>query len=183
MSVSVKIPLTPMSEVPFPELIDPERYSFGVRGENNQFMVGDISQTIVVFDKRHIGRGVELTFGDNYIEVRLCTPSTTSDCKTFMSLIQKLIDILGSKEIICEEENLDVEHFDEVSEAAKANLKSGLDFITSVDLRRSGPITFAGVFREFSITPANQAKLSRGGQKAFDEFLYNAQTMPRDKEK
>lgn len=175
MPTSIKIPTAPASEVPLLELIDPAKYAFGVRDMEGNFKLGDFAQTTVVFDKHKIGRGVELTFEDNFIEVRLCAPSATSDYELFVDLVEKLIQILNTKELICEEENLSVTHLQDAFRTAKINLKSGLDFLTSISLVENGPVAISGVFQQFTIDPATQKSLRKGKQPAFNNLLYSAQ--------
>lgn len=175
MSTSVKIPTTPISKTPILQLIDPKKYAFGYRDEQQKFHLADFAQTIIVFDKQRIGRGVELTFEETYIEVRLCAPSTSADYNIFVDLIESLIKILDVKELICEEEHFSIELLNEVYKIAETNMRSALDFVVSAPLSKTGPIAIFGVFQELTIDPVVQKNFRKGGQAAFNKLLYEAQ--------
>lgn len=178
MSTTVKFSTTPTSQIPIFQLVDVEKYGFGYRDKQQKFHLADFAQTIIVFDKQKIGRGVELTFAEKCIEVRLCAPSTSADYDIFVDLIEQLTKTLNAKELICEEENISTEFIDDVYETAQGNLRSALDFIASAPLDKTGPITIIGVFREFTIDPSVQKDLRKHGQSTFDELLYKTQAFP-----
>lgn len=182
MSVVVKIPFKNPEDIPVQELFYKDsHHAFGVRDDQMHIKTNAISQTTVIFDQRKIGRGVKLTFEEQGIELRLVAPSSTSDLETFWDLLQIAVRASNTREIICEDEALDVRQLDTVRELAETNLASALDFVLNVPIKKKGPITVYGVYAPIIIDKLTRQELS--DQKSFDDFLHRKQNLKTPKNK
>lgn len=182
MSVVVKIPFKNMQDIPVKELFYKDsHHAFGVHDDQMNIKTQAISQTTVIFDQRKIGRGVELTFEDQGIELRLVAPSSTYDLETFWDLLRIAVDASDAKEVICDDEVIAVDQIATIREIAETNLASALNFVMNAPIKQKGPITIYGVYSPIIIDKLTRQEFS--DQQSFDDFLHRKQelNLPKDK--
>ena len=89
--------------------------SYGVCDENYRLINNEVGNHILLYDEKHLARGIDLSQeGDDFIFL-LSLPTTSSEIKTFYEIIEKVCNELKTKNYIREEE--------------KVNLKENAKFI------------------------------------------------------
>lgn len=154
--------------------ISGRKYYYGVRDIHDIVRRGEVGNYMVFFDFMKFGRGVEVTFiSECKLEIRLNTPASTSDLELFMYLIKKMVKATKVKELICEEEVYSVDALEKIREIAKANMQSGLDFISRMSKENVEIIAVQGPIA----IDDEERKQFAGGQKEFDKYLDSKQRL------
>lgn len=178
MSVEVSIPVKTKSKINFEKIIENKGkpYGFGTRNGYDVLEMLCLSPNIVVFDFHKMGRGVEISFDERSIGVRLTTPCSISDRNIFLYEVKTISKMTKTKEIICEDESYDISQLHRIDELVDANMESGLSFISSVTIKDRDPIEIVAAKLPIAIDTEEQAQF-KNSQAAFDEYLDRKQTM------
>lgn len=107
--------------LPISQLIESIGCGYGVMDEHFRLSLNEMSNDgpFVIFDKQHIGRGVQILGWDNRKEIRLrlTTPSTKYDVDLFYTFAKEIASHWKSKTIVIDETTISFSDIDKYREA------------------------------------------------------------------
>ena len=101
--ICIKNPRLIKKSLPIESLFEGLPYEYGVTDENYRMTdFGEIGECLTVFDRNHIGRGVQITDPENKkeIQLNLPLPATSFDIDILYTLAKRIAQLWGANYII-----------------------------------------------------------------------------------
>lgn len=83
---------------------------YGVSDNNYTLDIGKIGQYTILYDQKCIGRGIEVSFEEKNVILKLSLPTIPSEIKLFYNLVEKICKKLNVKEFYRDEEIVKLEN-------------------------------------------------------------------------
>lgn len=132
MSVNIEIKQKGLfkKDITVEEIAKLMNLSYGVSDDNYTLNRGKIGKYTILYDPKCIGRGIEVSFEEKNVIIRLALPTIPSEIKLFYSLAEKICQKLNVKEFIRDEELVKLENCYEFIENDK---NAALDAIKNIE--------------------------------------------------
>ncbi len=104
--------------------------SYGIIDSNFRLDEGKLGTNIVVFDKKDIIRGFEISLSDNGVNLYMSLPTSDAEIKRFYDYIKKICEMLHTKTFIREEEEMNLVDIDGCIDI---DIKTSIDALESME--------------------------------------------------